>query len=237
MGINLQFAPVFADYQILLDGLVLTLWSTAVSIVLGTSIGVVLALLRMSWAPFRWLIGAYVEVIRNTPFLVQLFLMYFSLPAIGIRLSPVEVAVFALTFNLAAYATELIRSGIEAIPSAQIQAGMALALTPLQIFRHIILIPALQNIYPGLASQFTLLLLMTPLCSAISMSELTAAASTSASRTFRYFETYVVLTFLYLGLAILFRGLTDAFGKFLFRKKRATGFFRDATKEAEEPLC
>ena len=155
--------------------------------------------------PVRRAIKLYVEVIRNTPFLVQIFIFYFSLPAVGIRLDANTAAMLAMTINLGAYASEIVRSGIEAIPRGQVEAGRALGLRPLQIFRLIILFPALKTVYPALASQFILLMLGSSVVSTISAVELTAITNSLQSTTFRSFEFYFVATGMYLVMALGFR--------------------------------
>jgi polar amino acid transport system permease protein len=155
----------------------------------------------------RWVIQAYIELIRNTPFLVQLFFFFFALPAIGLRWSPYTAALTAMVVNLGAYATEIIRAGIESIPKGQIEAGQALSLKTHQIFRLIILKPALRAIYPALTSQFILLMLSSAVVSVISADDLTSVAANLQSQTFRSFEIYIVVTGIYLGLALSFSAL------------------------------
>jgi polar amino acid transport system permease protein len=159
--------------------------------------------------PVRWLVDAYVEVIRNTPFLVQIFLIFFGLPRAGIMLSSNQAALLAMVVNVGAYATEIVRAGIEHIGRGQIEAGLALGLRPLQVFRYVMLFPALSTVYPALSSQFILLMLNSSVVSTISAQELTATANDLQSRTFRSFEIYIVVTGIYLALSMLFSG---AFG-------------------------
>src|SRR5208282_3640926 len=152
--------------------------------------------------PVRWLVAAYVELIRNTPFLVQIFIFYFSLPVIGIRLTANTAALVAMTVNLGAYAAEIVRAGIEAIPHGQVEAARALGLKRLQIFRFIIIFPALKTVYPALSSQFILLMLSSSLVSTISAVELTSITNSLQSTTFRSFEFYFVATGLFLLMAV-----------------------------------
>jgi polar amino acid transport system permease protein len=160
-------------------------------------------------APLRWIINAYIELIRNTPFLVQLFFFFFALPALGLRWSAHTAALTAMVINLGAYATEIIRAGIESIPKGQIEAGLALNLKPHEIFRFVILKPALRAIYPALSSQFILLMLSSAVVSAISADDLTSVAANLQSQTFRSFEIYIVVSAIYLllslGFSLLFR--------------------------------
>src|SRR5690606_19718339 len=126
---------------------------------------------------------------------------------VGIYLTPTQTALLAMTVNLGAYATEIIRAGVEAIPHGQFEAGAALGFNPLQVFLLIILVPALQVIYPPLAGQFTMVLLGSSLASAISANELTSVANIISSANFRTLEVYFVVTLIYLVVVFLFRGV------------------------------
>src|SRR5690606_27134403 len=158
----------------------------------------------------------YVEVIRNTPFLVQIFFVFFGLPALGLRMDANEAALFALVINFGAYGTEIIRAGIESISRGQIEAGLALGLSKLQIFRDIILLPALRTVYPALTSQFIYLMLTSSVVSVISADDLAAAAADINSRTFASFEVYLVITVMYFLLSIAFSALFSAIGRRAF---------------------
>jgi polar amino acid transport system permease protein len=155
--------------------------------------------------PVRWLIGWYVELIRNTPFLVQLFFIFFGLPSIGIRLDPVIAAMLAMTINLAAYGTEIVGAGIDAVPVGQSEAGKALGLRPRQIFTKIVLPQALRVIFPALSSQVVIMMLESAAVSQIAVPELTYQADMLQARTFRSFETYLVVALIYLGLSMVLR--------------------------------
>jgi polar amino acid transport system permease protein len=206
MSYQFHFEDVLAYTDVLLRGTWLTIQLSAVATVLGLIVGVAGALGRNSRAaPLRWLAGFYVEAIRNTPFIVQLFFLYFGLPQIGVRLSAEQAALLAMVVNLGAYATEIVRAGIEAISKGQIEAGLSLALTRLQVFRYIVLLPALEKIYPALTSQFIIVMLGSSVISQISAEELTFAANFITSRNFRSFEVYFVVTLIYLALALGFR--------------------------------
>ena len=201
-----SFRDVFAQFDTLLNGAVLTLQLSAITMVAGLVIGIIGALAR-SWGPppVRLAATAYVEAIRNTPLLIQLFIVFFGLPGLGFRLDATPAAVAALSINLGAYATEIIRAGIQAIHKSQVEAGMALGLSRLQVFRYVVLFPALKVIYPALASQFILLMLATSVVSQISVPELFHTASVLQSRTFRDFEVYIVAAGMYLAMALIFR--------------------------------
>ncbi len=181
---------------------------------------------RPARAPLRWTIAAYVEAIRNTPFLVQIFIIYFSLPALGISVGANEAALTAMVVNFGAYGTEILRAGIESIGQGQIDAAKALGLTRLQTFRHVVLFPALKTVFPALASQFILLMLASSVVSAISAVELTAVTNSLQSTTFRPFEFYFVATGLYLAMALGFRAVLGGIYWTVFMRGRRA--LRDA---------
>jgi polar amino acid transport system permease protein len=214
---------VLAQYRDqLLAGLGLTVVLSLASIAAGTALGIALATLRsIAGRPVRVAVDAYVELIRNTPFLVQLFLIYFGLPAAGLRVGAVAAALIGMTVNLAAYSTEIIRSGIEAVHRSQIEAGEALGFTQLQVYRHVVILPAIRKVYPALCSQFVLMMLASSICSAISTTELTAEASFVQSQSYRSFEVYLAVTAIYLALALLLRGLLALLGLWLFGRRAA----------------
>jgi polar amino acid transport system permease protein len=162
-----------------------------------------------------------VEVIRNTPFLVQLFFIFFGLPSAGVRLSEMEAATLAMVINLGAYSTEIIRAGIEATPWGQIEAGRSLAMTRLQIFRHIVLLPALRRIWPALSSQIVIVMLGSAVCSQIAAEDLSFAANFIQSRTFRAFEVYILTSLIYLLLALILRQVLRVVGWGLFQRRTA----------------
>ena len=219
MAYSFNFRDVFAAREALLDGLTLTLQLTASTFVFGFLIGLGVAATAVygpRWA--RRAAHAYVEVIRNTPLIVQLFVVFFGLPSVGIKLSVFTVATIGLAINLGAYAAEIIRAGIESIPRSQVEAGISLGFTRAQIFRHVVLVPALRNVYPSLMSQFVLLMLATSVASQIAAPELFYAGSIIQSRTYRDFEVYTVIAVVYLALAIFLRLLFAVAYGLVFRR-------------------
>ncbi|EKU97625.1 amino acid ABC transporter membrane protein 1, PAAT family [Leptolyngbya sp. PCC 7375] len=206
MTYRFQFQVIWDNWDLLLAGVGLTLQLSALAIVLGLMIGIVGALCRTSDNRyFGMLAAAYVEAIRNTPFLVQLLFIFFGISSLGPRLGSSQAALLALTINFGAYSTEIIRSGIQSIEQSQIEAGMSLGLNRWQIFRLVILKPAIANIYPALTSQMVLLLLLTSVVSQISAKELTFMGNFLRSRTFRDFEVYFALALIYVVLALSFK--------------------------------
>jgi polar amino acid transport system permease protein len=194
----MDFGPVIEGFPNLLWGCVGTLGLALAGMALAIVIGIGGVVLRDSRiATVRWLVIAFVELIRNTPFLVQIYFIFFALPFAGIRINPTPTAIIALGVNGGAYAIEIIRGGVRSIHKGQVEAGYALGLHKSQVFRLIILKPALRAIYPSLASQFILLTLTTSIASAVAAYELTSVAKQIENDSFRSFEVYGVVTVLY----------------------------------------
>lgn len=212
-----NFQPVIQNLDLLLYGAWLTVRLSLLAMLFGLIVSVLGAVAKTSGIrPLRWLVDAYVEVIRNTPFLVQIFFIFFGLPAVGVSMSPNTAALVALVVNVGAYGTEIIRAGIESIPRGQIEAGRALGLNPVQIFRYVVVKPALRNIYPSLTSQFIYLMLTSSVVSVISANDLASAGADLNARTFASFEIYLVLTVLYFLLALGFSTLFAAIRRMFF---------------------
>jgi polar amino acid transport system permease protein len=218
MTYHLEFSALLPYWQDLAWGLWFTIVLTVVSTIAGIAVGTLGASARSFGPP--WLSGVvrvYVELIRNTPFIVQLFFIFFGLPALGIRLSETTAAFIAMVVNLGAYSTEIIRAGIDAVPKGHIEAGVSLAMTRLEVLRHIVLRQAFAKIYPALSSQIVIVMLGSAVVSQISAPDLTYAANFIQSRNFRAFEVYFVVALIYLllsiGLRYLLRLIGDRFVK------------------------
>ena len=216
--IEFDFAVVLAQWPMLLRGLGLTVVLTVISAVLGALLGTACAWARLHGQPvLRRVVGGYVELVRNTPFIIQLFFIFFGLPSLGLRLSVEVACVLAMVLNLGAYACEIVRAGLQTTPRGQIEAAMSLALTPWQTFSRVVLPPALARIWPALVSQIIIVMLGSAVCGQISAEELSQAANLISSRTFRSFESYIIVTVVYLLLAIALRQLLYWVGpRFIF---------------------
>lgn len=219
MAYQFDFASVFDYTPVLIKGIGVTVELIAFGAVAGVALGIACAWARTQGP--RWLrapVTAYVEVVRNTPFLIQLFFVFFGLPSLGVQFSEMQAACLAMALNLGAYSAEIIRAGIDATPKGQYEAGASLAMTRLQVFRHVLLKPALARIWPALSSQIVIVMLGSAVCSQIAAEDLTFAANFIQSRNFRAFEVYFVTTGIYLVLAVLLRQLLRMTGRRLFRK-------------------
>jgi len=182
----------------LLGGLLITVELTLVVITLSLVCALVVALAGMSrLAPLRWLVWAYVEVMRGTPLLLQLIYVYYVLPEIGIRLNAFTAGVLALTLNYSAYISEVYRSGIQAIAKGQHDAAAALGMTHALAMRRIILPQAIRIVVPALGNYFIGLFKDTALCSAVSIQELVFTAQVQAALNFQYFTLYTVVAAMY----------------------------------------
>jgi polar amino acid transport system permease protein len=246
---KLQFGELLPYWDVLLQGLIFTIVLTVVSTLAGIAVGTADASAR-TFGP-KWLgglVAVYVELIRNTPFIVQLFFIFFGLPALGIKLNETTAVFLAMVINLGAYSTEIIRAGIEAVPKGHIEAGISPAMTKWEVLRHIILKQAFQKIYPAQSSQIIIVMLGSAVVSQISAQDLTYAANFIASRNFRNFEVYLLtrlrlrpsshvasqeldtstptlatqaelVALAYLLLAMLTRSLLRGLGRILFKAK------------------
>jgi polar amino acid transport system permease protein len=213
MRIDLDFLAILSQWPLLLKGVAWTLALTTISATIGVVVGVACAWSRASGPTWlKWVVGTYVELIRNTPFIVQLFFIYFGLPAAGVKLSAETASVIAMVVNLGAYATEIIRAGIEATPKGQIEAAMSLALNRMQTFTRVVLPPALKKVWPALVSQIIIVMLGSAVCGQISTEELSYAANLIQSRNFRAFEAFIIATLIYLALSMAVRSLLNWLG-------------------------
>ncbi|MDZ5460273.1 amino acid ABC transporter permease [Azohydromonas lata] len=210
---KLEFADVLAYWPLLLQGAALTLALSAVAAALGLALGVACGWAR-AWGPawLRPIVGAYVELIRNTPFIVQLFFVFFGLPSLGVKLTPEVASVIAMVLNLGAYAAEIARAGMEATPRGQIEAARSLALTEAQVFLRVVMPPALGRVWPAMVSQIVIVMLGSAVCGQIAAQELSYTANLIQSRNFRAFESFIVATALYLLLAVLLRQVLNHIG-------------------------
>jgi len=214
MGYELDFGALAQYLGLFLEGTAVTLGLTAVASTLGLALSIAgAAAAGGGFAIARRLVAAYVELIRNTPFIVQMFFVFFGLPSLGLRLSAMTAAVLAMTINLTAYAIEIVRAGIEAVPSGQSEAGRALGLRPAAIFALVVLPQALANVYPALVSQIVITMLESAVVSQIAVVDLTHVADFIQSRNFRAFETYFVITVVYFVLAVGLRRLLARGGR------------------------
>ncbi|WP_038016890.1 amino acid ABC transporter permease [Synechococcus sp. PCC 7335] len=208
MHYSFDFSVIWDNFGVLIAGAWLTLRLSLLAVAFGLVIGIIGSLFRTSGN--RLLNGialAYVEIIRNTPYLIQLFFIFFGLPALGLKLSAEQAAIVSLAINFGAYSTEIVRAGVESIPKGQVEAGLAIGFNKLDVFRHIVIPPALANIYSSLVGQVILAVLFTSVVSQIAAEDLTYAGNYLDARTFRSFEIYFTLAILYLAIVWIVKAL------------------------------
>ncbi|MEW9308282.1 amino acid ABC transporter permease [Labrys neptuniae] len=214
MGSSLDFGWLGEAFAAIARGAGITILMILVSALLGIILSVLGAAARRSrQAPLRYAVTAYVELIRNTPFIVQMFFIFFGLPTVGILLNPLVVAILAVTINLTAYGIEIVGAGLDAVSRGQKEAGLALGLRPRQVFVKIVLSQALKVIFPALSSQIVIMMLESAAVSQIAVKELTYEADLIQARTFLPFETYLVVALIYLVLSIALRRLLQFGGR------------------------
>jgi len=187
---------------------------TALSLAFGFILGIVLALGRVYGNRLiSWICIGYIEIIRGTPLLVQLFILYFGFPSLGIRLTPLEAAIIGLSLNSGAYQAEYLRGSIQSIESGQMIAARTLGMNTIKSIRNIILPQALRISIPAWSNELIYLLKYTSIAYIIQVEELTAEGKFIAAHTFRYLEIFTIIAVIYLLLTVVFTEIIDKVDK------------------------
>lgn len=185
--------------ELLIPVIELTIPLAAVSFALGLALAVVLALVRIKNVPVATtLAGFFIWFVRGTPMLVQLFIVFFGLPGLGLTVDPIPSAILVFTANVGAYASEILRGAIGAVPKGQWAAGRSLGLTEADVMRLIVLPQAMRTAFPALVNTLLGLIKDTSLASAVTVVEMFMAAQLAAARTFEPFWLYMEAAFIYL---------------------------------------
>jgi polar amino acid transport system substrate-binding protein len=191
-------APIYTFFPNLLKGAGITILISVSSMALAVVLGFILTILRLyGRPPFSTAATAYIEIYRGTPLLIQLYILYYGLPNIGISLSPLLAAFIGLGMNYAAYEAELYRAGINAVPKGQMEAALSLGMTQSLAIKRIIMPQAVRIALPGVTNDFIALFKDSSLVSVIAMVELTKTYSILAATTLRFFELGLIVAFLY----------------------------------------
>jgi len=199
--VDLNYSVVLARLPLLLVGAVMTIEFAVLSLILGTVFGIIAGLMRISKNPVLSRIAfLYVWIIRGTPLLVQLYLLYFGLPQIGLKLEPWTAGVLGMGFNTGAYISEVVRSGILAIDKGQMEAGLSLGMTPWLVMRRIIAPQAARISIPPMVNQFIITLKNSSLVSLLTITELMRTGEQIIQTHFRSFEVYTVVAVIYLAM-------------------------------------
>lgn len=224
MGYRFRIDVVWDNLEFLLQGAVLTLVLSALAIVAGVVIGAVVASIRMSsFRLARMIAIAYIDILRAVPLLVQLYVLFFAFPRLGIFMDSFQAGIVALTLYSSAYLSEIIRAGLESVPTGQVLAGKSLGFSGWDTFRHIVLPQAVGRIRPPLGNQFIDTTLSSSLLAVIGSAELTQNATIVNSATFRPFEVYAVVAIIYY---LLTRLLIEIFVRGGFWARQATAAAR-----------
>jgi polar amino acid transport system permease protein len=224
MRYEFDFSAPLTYWPDFLAGAAITLGLSLVATVFGFLLGVLCALGTTGRSPWvARLCSLYVETIRNTPLLVQIFIVYFGLASVGFKVDAFTAAAAALIINVGAYTSEIVRAGIQSIHPGQLEAAECLGLSRVQVLTHVVLPPAIERVYPALTSQYVLLMLASSITSQISAEELTAVANRIQSDTFRSVETYLLVAAAYLVLSLVMRVVFWAASYVAFPRRRRTG--------------
>ncbi|HEY4353567.1 MAG TPA: amino acid ABC transporter permease [Paraburkholderia sp.] len=205
----------------------LTLQVTLLAFALSMALGLLAALAGSSRvAVLRWIASVYIEAIRNTPVLLQIFIVFFGLPTLGITLDAFTAGVIALGVNVGAYLAEVFRAGIQSVPRGQLEAASILGMARSQIFIDVVLPQAARAVYPAIVNNLIQLLLGTSLLSAIALPELSGTATVINSRTLLYVQTFTITLVIYLILGNALSWIAAQIGARVFHpplemKKRA----------------
>lgn len=204
MNMNLNVDLMINSLPLLIAGAGITIQITAISVGLGLIIGMFVGIARISNVKLlRWLAAIYIDFLRGTPLLVQIFLIYFALPVLlGQRVDPFIAAITACGINSGAYIAEIFRAGIQAIDEGQMEAGRSLGMTWVQTMRYIIVPQAFKNIVPPLGNEFIALLKDSSLVSVIGFEELTRRGQLIIARTYGSLEIWISVAIIYLVMTL-----------------------------------
>lgn len=212
--LNFRFLNNPQYQELLKEGIVNTLIITFFCLIFGFLIGLVIAMFRRSKIkPLRWFGAFWVDFLRNTPFLVQLFFFYHSLPRVGVELNPVVVAIIALSINTSAGNCEVIRAGLMAVKKSYYECAAALGLSPFQTIRYVVLPISLRVAFKPLVNNFVNLILTTSVCFSITVVELMGASKIINGRVDRPFEIYLLLLAAYCCITFLISMISKAIDK------------------------
>ncbi|BAN90659.1 amino acid ABC transporter permease [Aeropyrum camini] len=198
----LDLAVEYQDY--ILRGVVYTIAITLISLSMGFTISLVLTAARfLGFKPLRLAAEAYINFFRGTPLLVQILMVFFGLPSIGINLSAFHSAVIAIGLNSGAYQAEILRVAIKGIPEEQMLVARSLGLSEIEIMKGVVIPQAVRNAIPGLTNEAVILLKESSLASVIGVMELTRVGEYMVSATFRALEAYLLIALIYLSLSMI----------------------------------
>ncbi|HAA64811.1 MAG TPA: arginine ABC transporter permease [Thermoanaerobacter sp.] len=209
---SVDFLSMVKYSHLFVSGLLMTLKLTFLAVTIGVILGLIVALIKMSSIkPISFIGASYVEIIRGTPLLVQLLLIYNGLMQFGIDIPAFTAGVSALAINSAAYVAEIIRAGIQAVDPGQNEAARSLGMTHTMAMRYVIIPQAIKNILPALGNEFIVMLKESAIVSVIGFADLTRQADIIQSITYKYFEPYIIIAAIYFIMTFIFSRLLGIF--------------------------
>ncbi|KHO61034.1 amino acid ABC transporter membrane protein, PAAT family [Thermoanaerobacter sp. YS13] len=209
---SVNFLSMLKYSHLFASGLLMTLKLTFLAVTIGVILGLFIALIKMSSIkPLSFIGASYVEIIRGTPLLVQLLLIYNGLMQFGIDIPAFTAGVSALAINSAAYVAEIIRAGIQAVDPGQNEAARSLGMTHAMAMRYVIIPQAIKNILPALGNEFIVMLKESAIVSVIGFADLTRQADIIQSVTYKYFEPYIIIAAIYFIMTFIFSRLLGIF--------------------------
>lgn len=198
---NLDFVTLIPYLHMFWAGVVITIKASILAVILGSILGVIVGALRvLPFKTLRSVAATYIYIIRGTPLLIQLFLIYFGLPSLGLNLPAFAAGIVGLSINSSGYVGEIVRGGIEAVPKGQWEASQVLGLSYIKSMRHIILPQAIRNMLPAFGNEFITLIKESSLLSTLAITELTMVGQQVRSVTYASFETFILVGLIYLFL-------------------------------------
>lgn len=219
---NFDFSVIIASIPLFINGIKITLFISVISSVIAFIIGLIVVFLRtMGSKPVKFLAAAYIEVIRNTPLLIQLYFIYKSLPDIGLTLPPIGCGIMALSIYASAFVSEVLRSGINSVVSEQYQASISLGLSKFQTFRLVIFPQAIRIVIQPLGSQFINIVKNSSLVSFISVTDLFYNIYKGAVDDFRFFEFFITGALIYMTITGIIALIANIFENLYKTNERA----------------
>ena len=204
---ELDFSVLLPYLHMFWKGVVVTIQASARGVLFGSALGIFIGAFRvMPFKPLRWLMATYIYVLRGTPLMIQLFLIYFGLPALGINLEAFTAGIIGIGINSSGYVGEIVRGGIEGVAQGQWEASKMLGLSYWQTMKIIILPQAIRHMLPAIGNEFVTLIKESSLLSVLAISDLTMVGQQVRSVTYASFETFIFVALVYLFLTSVTSG-------------------------------
>jgi polar amino acid transport system permease protein len=204
---ELDFSVLIPYFHMFWKGVCVTIQASALGVLFGSALGIFIGAFRvMPFKPLRWLMATYIYVLRGTPLMIQLFLIYFGLPALGINLEAFTAGIIGIGINSSGYVGEIVRGGIEGVAKGQWEASKMLGLSYWQTMKIIILPQAIRHMLPAIGNEFVTLIKESSLLSVLAISDLTMVGQQVRSVTYASFETFIFVALVYLFLTSVTSG-------------------------------